>query len=99
MGRVAAEGGRVGVACHQRSVNRLQDAIQILINVIIPKAKDAKAGARKFAVAFRVLARVNLKIMLTTIDLNNKPVFQTNEVNNVAFTRRLSTEMKPALSP
>jgi len=42
---VAAEGGRVGCASSQLGVYRLQDPIEVSVDVVIPETKDTKAVA------------------------------------------------------
>src|SRR5664279_2062623 len=76
----AAEGGRVGVTRHQRSIDSFQDAVQVGINIAVPKAKHAKAGKCQRLVVFFVFGGMSVQIMLTAVDLYNKSVFHTDEV-------------------
>src|SRR5664279_846997 len=95
----AAEGGRVGVTRHQRSIDSFQDAVQVGINIAVPKAKHAKAGKCQRLVAFFVFGGMSIQIMLTAVDLYNKSVFHTDEVENVSLAWRLAAEMEPTFTP
>jgi hypothetical protein len=96
---VAAEGGRAGVTRHQCSIDDFQDAVQIGIHIAIPKAKYAKAGTFQCYVTFFVSIRMSFQIVLTAVNLDNKPLLQTDEVDNVSLPWRLAAKMKSALSP
>jgi hypothetical protein len=98
-GRVAAGGGRVGWLSIKLSIDDLQDARQISIDIAIPKTENTKPGAGEFEVAFSVFHGMTFRIVLPAIDFDNKTSFQTYKINDVAFPGRLATKMKAARSP
>jgi len=96
---VAAEGGRVGDRFVQSHIDCFQDSDKIAINVAIPKSKDPKAGLFEVFVAPSVASSACVQIMLPAVDLDDKTMFQTNKIYDVALSWRLATEMKSTLSP
>ena len=65
------EAGRVGPAVMQRTVDRFQHAIQIFINIVIPKSKCSKILARQSSVTFRVAHPMPVKVMLAAINFDD----------------------------
>jgi hypothetical protein len=96
---VAAEGGRVGCASAQFGIYRLQHAVKIAIDLVVPKPKDSKTPPRKTGVAARVARSMFIEIVLPAVEFDDEPMLHTDEVDNETLARRLSPEMKPALSP
>ena len=66
-GRVVAEGDRVGVFRLQRCVDRFQRAGQVLIDVVVPKARHAKPIADEKSVAHSIARGVIIEIVLAAI--------------------------------
>ena len=91
---MAAEGGGVGDSLHQRGVNGFQDAAQILVHIAIPKSKHEEAAFRQLLIAHSISHVVGIDIVLTAVDFNNKPVFQTNEINDRTGAWRLTTKVE-----
>jgi len=98
-GRVVAEGDRVGVLRLQRFVDRFEYAGQILVHVGIPEPQHTKSAAHEMPVAAAISRSVVVEIVLPAVDLDNQSLFQTNEIDDEAIARRLTTEMKAALAP
>jgi hypothetical protein len=75
------------------SVNHVQDAFKILIDLIVPESKNFESLPREVRVAHSVSRRVFILVMLSAIDFDNQPMAQTGEVDNVVVSRRLSAKM------
>ena len=71
---MAAEGGRVGVAVTQRSIDGLKYPHKIAIHVVIPESKDPKIFARQITVPAGVARSMHIEIVLSAIDFNDQPV-------------------------
>ena len=50
-------------------------------------------------VAAAISRSVVVEIVLPAVDLDNQSLFQTNEIDDEAIARRLTTEIKAALAP
>ncbi len=101
--RFAGEGGRRrrpgGGRFMQSAIDHLQNAGKIAIDIDIPKTKNAKARFSQPRIALNIACGVVIKIMLAAINLDNKPMFQANKIDDISFARRLTAKVKPALSP
>jgi hypothetical protein len=53
----------------------------------------------EFAIATNIASVALVEIVLSAVDLDDQPVLHAREIDDVAIARRLSAEMKPALSP
>ena len=91
---MAANGGRVGVALNKRGANCFQNSGQILIDIAIPETKNPEFSTPQIIVANLISDCVLVVIMLTAIDLDNKPIFQTYEIDNEIMPGCLTAEME-----
>ncbi len=89
---MAAKGGRVGRSLGQCGVNSLQNAKQISIDIAIPKAEHARAFMCKIVIPIFVVRTMGIEIVLTAIELNDKPIFQTHKIDNKAMSAALAVE-------
>jgi hypothetical protein len=96
---VAAEGGRVGCASAQLGIHRLQHAVEIAIDLVVPEPEDSKAPPCKTVVTARIAGSMFIEVVLPAIEFDDGPVLHADEVDNETLARRLSPEMKPALAP
>jgi hypothetical protein len=96
---VAAEGGRVGRTTAQCGVYRLQHAVKIPINIVVPEAKDSKTFPSESGITICISGLMFIEIVLSNINLDDKPVLHAHKVDNKSFARRLPSEMEPSLSP
>jgi hypothetical protein len=77
----------------------LQDAAQVSIHIAVPKPQHAKARARQLSVARQILVGIRLQIVMAAINFDDQGMLQANEINDEAFARRLTPEMKSSRSP
>jgi hypothetical protein len=96
---VAAAGGRVGGRFRQDGVYSLQNTREIAVDIVVPEPENAKTLAGQCGIALHITRVMAIEIMLSTVDLDDEAVFQTNKVNDVADARRLPAEMKTAGAP
>jgi hypothetical protein len=96
---VAAEGGRVGCASEQLGIYRLQHAVEIAIDLVVPEPKDLKAPPCKTGVTARIARSMFIEVVLPAIEFDDEPMLHADEVDNETVARRLPPEMKTALSP
>jgi hypothetical protein len=96
-GRVDVEGGRVGVA--QRVFDQREYTLQIVIDVVVPKAQYSEPLIGKIIVALHVTACMHIKIMLTTINLDDDAPPEADEIDNIALARSLAAEVKSPTPP
>jgi len=68
-----------------------QDAFQILNHIIVPKSHDAKSISRQPRVSFGIARGI---VVLTAIDLDDQPRFETEKVCNVGTDRNLPAEFE-----
>jgi hypothetical protein len=80
-------------------MNRLQHTGQVLIHIAVPEPKHMEAAFVQLFITGSVALLVVLKIMLSAVNLDNKSMLQTHEINDVTCTRRLTSEMKAFGSP
>jgi len=83
----------------QSAINSLKHSDQVTIDVAVPKPQDVKTIFRELFVTTHVVRSMRLEIMLTAIDLDDKPVFHTNEINDVSRAWRLASEVVSARLP
>jgi hypothetical protein len=86
-------------ALNERGLNRLQHAGEILIDIAIPKTKDAKIPAREIGIACRIAPVMFVVIVLTAIDLDDKAMPETNEIDNEVMPRCLTVKMESTIAP
>jgi hypothetical protein len=96
---VAAEGGRVGPASTQFGVYRLQHAIEILIDIIVPETKDVKAIVGETCITNAVSRLMFIEIVLPAVEFDYQFMLHTNKVHDEPVTGRLAPEVVSALSP
>jgi hypothetical protein len=63
----------------QSQANRLKYRLRLQQNIMIPKMQYAKALCAQPSVS----RRINLRIVLTAIDLNHQAMGQANKINDV----------------
>ena len=83
----------------QRFVYCGKDSLEILIDVVIPKTQYSKSLSLEVVIAFGIMPRMEIEVMLTTIDFNNEIMSQTHEIDDIALQWGLTAEMKASLSP
>jgi hypothetical protein len=74
--------------------DRLDDAVEIPVHVVIPKAKRQEAERGEMRVSSRVMREAGVEAMLAAVDLHNQPMFEADQIQDVAFQWRLSPEVK-----
>jgi hypothetical protein len=83
----------------QFSINRLENAVKIVIDIAVPESKNFEALIREVTVTLLVARDVTIKSMLSAIDLDDHAFVQADKVQDVSIPRRLPADMKPALTP
>jgi hypothetical protein len=96
---VAGSAGRVGSAAPQFKVDHFKHAVQVAINVIIPKAQNPEIGAREPRVTTHVARLMRRLVVLPAINFDDEPLAHADKIDDISLTRRLTTKMKPALFP
>ena len=74
--------------------DRLDHAVEVIVDVVIPEAKRQETEPSKMCVAARVMREASIFAMLAAVDIDDEPRLEADEVENVAFQRRLSPEVK-----
>ena len=86
-GRVAAEGGRVGASFSQNSIDCLQNACEISIDIVVPEPKDTKSIACENFVPADVACAMGSQVMLAAVKLDDESMPHAHEVKDVAAMR------------
>jgi hypothetical protein len=94
-----AEQSEAGWGITQSGVDLGQHPLQIAINFVIPKTQYLEAFAGKAIVAPSVTPEMRVEIMLATVDLDDKAMFKTDEIDNTTIERGLTPEVKSSFSP
>jgi hypothetical protein len=81
----------VGGGYFQRSLNRLQHAIEIIENLVVPKSDDAIAMRRKLGTAPLVCR--HLLAMLAAIEFDHQLARGTGKVGDASADRMLTTKL------
>ncbi|SHH64176.1 hypothetical protein SAMN05444169_8520 [Bradyrhizobium erythrophlei] len=81
---------RVRGSLRKRGRNRLEDASQILRDIVVPKPQDAIVAIGEPLVANGVALTIGV---LFTVDLHNQAAFATDKVYGVRSDRLLSDEL------
>ena len=89
----------MGSAAAQGSVDDFQDTAEIVIDIAVPKTKNAKAVGNESGIAPHVAPLMVIMIVLTAIHLDDQMMPHANEVNDDLLARRLTAEMIPASAP
>src|SRR5713226_13791 len=97
-GRVA-ERSEAGWGSPQRVIDERQHALQIPIDLVVPETQYPEALVAKILVALRVAPRMHIKIMLTSVDLGDEALLETDEIDDIAVARGLAAEVESLLSP
>lgn len=63
-----------GGASLKLAVDGFQHALEILIDLVVPKSQDLKTFGRKTAISQPVAREMKILIMLSTIKLDDEPV-------------------------
>ena len=69
--------------------NMTADIVEMLQNLVVPEAQDAKAFGAEEGVTIKVVEAV---AVLAAVDLNDQPGFEADEIKDVAAQRDLSAE-------
>src|SRR6516164_4634603 len=77
----------------------MEDAFEILVHLVVPETQDPIALAGEVIVPLRVALGVHLKIVLTTVDLDDEPMLEAQEIQDVAVERCLAAEVISLRSP
>jgi hypothetical protein len=81
----------------QSSDNQVNDSIDVLKYIVMPKSQDIKTLIPQPSISLNIVS--NLLAMLSAVDLNDQSFFQTNEVNDVASQRLLPAKLKTVYLP
>jgi hypothetical protein len=79
-------GGRVGMLL-QGSIDCFEDASQVPVDVIIPESKNTKTVISELIVPLSITFGFNIKVVLATIDLDDKPMFHADKINDKSLAR------------
>jgi len=93
-GRVASA-IRVRGSLHKGTGDRFKNASQVAQHIVVPEPQDAVVVLSKPFVANRVSLAPRV---LSTVHLNHKAAFPTDEINSVGSDRLLSDELTPIQS-
>jgi hypothetical protein len=94
----AKRGGR-GPSMAKRGEYRFQYPLQILVDLIVPEAEDAKPIAAKCTVSGRVAHRAFVKSVRRPVHLDREVVLEADEIDDVGPVRTLAAEVIPERSP
>src|SRR5205085_2665836 len=79
----------------ERMRDRVDDAVQLSVDLVAPEPEGAEAPPIEKAVAPRVLFGARLEAVLGSVDFDDEPVAQTYEIEDVAAARRLTPKVVP----
>jgi hypothetical protein len=68
-----------------------KNTAKVLQHIAVPEAQDTKALATQPCIAFRVV-RGFIRRVLPTIDLDDEPRFEANEIDNVRTNGKLASK-------
>ena len=91
----AARSAGWGQPVHRRAKDSLDDRLKLMVDLVVPEAKDAKAGSPQNGVALSVACKAIGKAMLPAINLDHQLRFQAREVDHEAVQRHLPSDMGP----
>jgi hypothetical protein len=74
--------------------NRLYDAVKIGVDVMVPKPQRAKTLRREKGVPARIVREPLILAVLGAVRFHDELVFEADEIENIAFERRLTAEMQ-----
>jgi hypothetical protein len=94
-----AERSEAGWGLAQRVVDQREHSFQIAIDFIVPEAQYPESVIGKVIVALRIASGKRIEVMLTTIDLDDEAVFETDEIYDITITRGLAAEVKSLSFP
>jgi hypothetical protein len=83
----------------QCSIDDFKNAIEIFIDVAVPKTQHAKPCIVQAAITITVALDMILHIVLTAIDFDNETMLQTREVDDMTTFRILAAKMKSTATP
>jgi hypothetical protein len=86
--------GEAGWGIAQSGIDLGQHTLQIAINFVIPETQYLEPFAGKAIVAPSVTPGMRIEIMLATVDLDDKAMFKTDEIDNTTIERGLTPEVK-----
>ena len=95
---MAAAGGRVGASL-ENLVDTQENAIEILIDLVIPESQDDKTVFGEMPIALRVPPHLRSGSVLAAIDFDDDPSVYAYEIEYVSIARRLPTKMKATFAP
>jgi hypothetical protein len=75
--------------------DRVHHAVQITVDLVVPEPKRAKAAIIEKAVAPCVLSGARIEAVLRAVDLDDEPVTQTDEIEDLTPAWRLTAEVVP----
>ena len=84
----------VGVGVIQMCNDRLNDAVEMLIDIGIPKPQDTKPSRCEKFIPPRISLMKRLASMLPAVGFDDQPMFEAYEIDDIILDRRLSSEMK-----
>ena len=73
--------------------DHIDNALQILEHITIPKSQDTKSFCIEKPRSLAVAYKFSRRIMLTAIEFDNEPAFVTGKIGDESSYRHLSTEM------
>ncbi len=85
---------RVGGSLHQRPPNRFHDAVDVIVQLVVPESQHAKALAGEYGVATAIVLCLSVLAVTAAIEFDDDPVSQASEVWEVATKRRLSAKVE-----
>ena len=68
--------------------------VEVFVDLGIPEAQCAKTLRGEMRVALGVMREAGCFTVLTAVDLDDEPMFEADEVENIALERRLSAEVE-----
>jgi hypothetical protein len=92
-GRVVGEADRVGNISLKLSIDCLQNAVQISVYIIIPKAKHSEPLFGEIRVSHGIASCVCIGIVLAAIDFDDELRSQPDEVQDATGARRLTPKV------
>ena len=86
--------GRSEILSFQSIENCLDDAVDIGIDIGIPKPDDPKSQTHQRGITQGILRCVSGKTVLAAVDLDNQSMLEAQEIDDVTTDGCLSTKMK-----
>jgi len=81
------------------AIDPLQHALEISINIVVPKTQDSEAVTLKVLIPAAVLRGMFVETMLPAINFDNQTVPEAHKINNISVARRLAAKMIATCPP